>query len=428
MRRAKANSQPRRRAAQQSRLRSGEPLWLANGQRPKQRYARLSDDRRTEVAIVGGGITGALVAETFSRAGVAVVVLEGGLVGRGSTAASSALLLQEPDHNLADLAQRYGVAASERIWRLSHDAVRDFIATLRRLRISCNLVEREAVYFTMRAESVRDLEQELSRRTAAGSGGKWLTPGALRRLTAIPGHGAILTRGHAQFDPYRACLGLLHAAASSGAQVFERSVVTRVSPERDRVYLHTRHGRVEARRIVIATGYATPYFRSLAGRFRMYRTYVLATKRLNAAERRELGIGNVMMWDTERPYHYARWTPDHRLLLGGADRPVRPGARRAVDFAKATQALREDFETLFPALSAIEIDSAWEGLFATTPDSLPYIGPHHHYPAHLFALGYGGNGMTFGFLAARLLLEYWQGIKSSDQQLFAFGRLRSTRR
>jgi hypothetical protein len=40
MRRAKANSQPRRRAAQQSRLRSGEPLWLANGQRPKQRYAR----------------------------------------------------------------------------------------------------------------------------------------------------------------------------------------------------------------------------------------------------------------------------------------------------------------------------------------------------------------------------------------------------
>jgi hypothetical protein len=33
------------------------------------------------------------------------------------------------------------------------------------------------------------------------------------------------------------------------------------------------------------------------------------------------------------------------------------------------------------------------GLFAMTPDSLPYIGPPRYYPGHWFALGYGGNGM-----------------------------------
>jgi glycine/D-amino acid oxidase-like deaminating enzyme len=59
-----------------------------------------------------------------------------------------------------------------------------------------------------------------------------------------------------------------------------------------------------------------------------------------------------------------------------------------------------------------------------TPDSLPYIGPHQRYPGHLFALGYGGNGMTFGLLAARMLREQWQGVESPDHQLFAFGRLR----
>lgn len=57
-----------------------------------------------------------------------------------------------------------------------------------------------------------------------------------------------------------------------------------------------------------------------------------------------------------------------------------------------------------------------------TPDGLPYIGTHRRYPRHLFALGFGGNGMTFGLLAARLLLERWQGIHSSDHDLFAFGR------
>jgi hypothetical protein len=34
-------------------------------------------------------------------------------------------------------------------------------------------------------------------------------------------------------------------------------------------------------------------------------------------------------------------------------------------------------------------------------DGLPYIGTHRRYPRHLCALGYGGNGMTFGFLAAQ---------------------------
>jgi glycine/D-amino acid oxidase-like deaminating enzyme len=93
-------------------------------------------------------------------------------------------------------------------------------------------------------------------------------------------------------------------------------------------------------------------------------------------------------------------------------------------FASAARELRDDFEGIFPALTSIDIEHAWEGLFAMTPDSLPYIGPHQRYPGHLFALGYGGNGMTFGSLAARLLLEYWRGTRSADQDLFSFGRLR----
>jgi glycine/D-amino acid oxidase-like deaminating enzyme len=73
-------------------------------------------------------------------------------------------------------------------------------------------------------------------------------------------------------------------------------------------------------------------------------------------------------------------------------------------------------------LADIKVDFAWEGLFAMTPDSLPYIGPHRRYPGHWFAVGYGGNGMTFGFLAARLPLERWHGVKSRDHALFEFDR------
>lgn len=131
-----------------------------------------------------------------------------------------------------------------------------------------------------------------------------------------------------------------------------------------------------------------------------------------------------MLWDTARPYHYVRWTDDRRLLLGGEDRPMRPGANRSKQFDTATRELREYFENRFPAWPEVAIDRAWEGLFAMTPDGLPYIGKHRRYPGHVFALGYGGNGMTFAALSARILLEQWRGIASPDHRLFAFNRMR----
>jgi glycine/D-amino acid oxidase-like deaminating enzyme len=246
----------------------------------------------------------------------------------------------------------------------------------------------------------------------------------LERSTGIDGAAGIRSRGNAQFDPYRACLGLVRAAQEDGALIFERSAVRRIEATRTGVAAMTPHGTVFASQAIIATGYATPDFRPLAGRFAMKHTYVLASQRVTERSRARLGLDDVMLWDTGRPYHYARWTADHRLLLGGGDRPQVPERQRASLFERQIQALRRHFERLMPSLRGIDIHYAWEGLFAMTPDGLPYIGPHRRYPRHLFALGYGGNGMTFGFLAARLLADWVLGRPSTDHRLFAFGRHR----
>ena len=221
----------------------------------------------------------------------------------------------------------------------------------------------------------------------------------------------------------------MREAARAGARVFERSAVRRIESRRGGggvrsagVRVRTGGGVVEARQVVIATGYATRQFRPLAGRFRLVRTYVAATPPLDARARREIGLADVLLWDTRRPYHYARWTADHRLLLGGADRSIRGGPSAAARLSAAVAGIRGHFERLLPALGDVAIADAWEGRFANTPDSLPYVGPHRRYPGHAFALGYGGNGMTFGSLAGRLLVEQWQGVTSKDHALFTFHR------
>ena len=405
-------------------LRVGQPVWLRHAGRPKRRYPTLSGRHEASVAIVGGGITGALVAHAFASSGISTVLLEKASVGRGSTAGSSALLLQEPDLELTELVRRYGLRAGRRIWEVSQDAVHELVALLTRLRIACDLQMRPAIYYATDTEMAGRLRQEWTLRTRTGFDATWLDSAALSRFAGVSGQGAIQTQGSAQFDPYRACLGILRAASAAGAQVFERSRVHRIMANDDHVRVHTRHGVVTADRVVIATGYATPDFHPLAGRFHMYRTYVLASEPLSAGQRARLGLSDILLWDAERPYHYARWTADHRLLLGGGDRLVRPRQRQGRMFATATRELRAYFETQLPALKGIETPSAWEGLFAMTPDSLPYIGPHRRYPHHWFALGYGGNGMTFGFLAARLLLERWHDRVSREHALFEFGRMR----
>jgi glycine/D-amino acid oxidase-like deaminating enzyme len=402
----------------------GRSLWV-EGERRSRTFPPLSGAQDVDVAIVGGGFTGALVAEVFARAGVHVALVEADLVGRGSTAASTALLLQEPDLGLGELGRRYGRRKARRIWQLSASGIRGLVQLIRRLEIDCDLVERDSIYYTTRAEAVPPLRSEYLRRREAGFTGTWLTPGMLRRATGVTGHAAIRTTGNAQFNPYRACLGLIHAAAWSGAAIFERSPVKRILSGRHGVRVVTAEGALSARHVVVATGYATPEFHPLAGRFQMKHTYVLATPPITSAQQQDIGLDAVMLWDTEKPYHYARWTPDRRLLVGGGDIPVVSGRGRAAAFRRGTNAVRAYFEDRFPALADIGFEYGWEGLFATTPDGLPYIGSHRRYPRHLFALGYGGNGMTFGYLAARMLLEQVQGVHSSDRDLFAFGRHRS---
>jgi glycine/D-amino acid oxidase-like deaminating enzyme len=277
---------------------------------------------------------------------------------------------------------------------------------------------------TCDASASADLRRELERRHAAGLGGRWLSPAALKRKAGIDGGGAILTLGNAQVDPYRACLGLAERARAAGARVCENSPARRVTGGPDGVRIALDRGDVHAKWAVIATGYATAEFKPLAGRFRLSNTYVIATARIGANDRRTMGLGDVMFWDTENPYHYGRWTPDRRLLFGGHDEPKLPRPARRPALARHAGRLKKDLIGLYPAVEGIAADYAWEGLFATTPDGLPYVGTHHRYPRQLFALGYAGNGMTFGYLAARILVRAAQGSMTDEDRFFGFGRIR----
>ena len=88
-------------------LKSGYPFWaIKNGLMSP--FPRLERDLRCDVAIVGGGITGALIAQELATHGHDVALVEQRDIGWGSTAASTALLQYEIDTHMVDLAKDYG--------------------------------------------------------------------------------------------------------------------------------------------------------------------------------------------------------------------------------------------------------------------------------------------------------------------------------
>ena len=88
--------------------------------------------------------------------------------------------------------------------------------------------------------------------------------------------------------------------------------------------------------------------------------------------------------------------------------------------AKAKK-LQHRFTDMFPQLD-LEISYAWAGTFGETKDGLAYIGQTPEFPHAYFALGYGGNGITFSVIAAKIITDLHLGRTNPDANIFRFDR------
>jgi glycine/D-amino acid oxidase-like deaminating enzyme len=116
-----------------------------------------------------------------------------------------------------------------------------------------------------------------------------------------------------------------------------------------------------------------------------------------------------------------RTTDDGRIFIGGEDDRFRNPERRDRLIGKKSERLAKKFREMFPNI-AFETAFSWAGTFGETEDGLAYIGEHSDWPNAYFALGYGGNGITFSLLAAEIIRDAIIGGRNDDADLFRFDR------
>jgi glycine/D-amino acid oxidase-like deaminating enzyme len=385
-------------STRQDDLRSGRGPWMAGPPRPASEG--LDRDIRCDVAIVGGGITGALAAEHLTALGHDVVLVDREREGFGSTAASTAMLQWEIDLPLHRLAALYGFDKAADVYRRSFQAVAGLRARVAELELDCALLPRDTVYLAAGEVGPRELQDESELRQRAGLPGSLLPHAPLLQSFGLDRAAAIVSPGSAEADPLCLCHALLRVAAGRGARLIRDEAIAFDATPRSAAVQLAGGRTIEAGHLVLATGYVMP---DEVGStlHRVASSWAIATL---PQPRSALWPGPALVWEASEDYVYCRTTTDGRIVIGGEDEETDDPQRREALGPAKTQALLAKLRALVPAAETT-LGHAWSGAFGQTLDGLPLIGPVPGRPRMLAAYGYGGNGITFSYLAAQVIGE-----------------------
>jgi glycine/D-amino acid oxidase-like deaminating enzyme len=395
-------------------LRGGRSPWFTRSDQPLR--PAVQENLKCDALVVGAGITGSLVAERLTRQGLDVVIVDREWPGRGSTAASTSMLLWEIDRPLAQLTEAYGFEHAARAYRASLNAVTGLKSLVLQLGVACEIRDKNSLYLAV-GDTAAELIAEHQLRQRAGLPGDFLDHATLLETFGITRAGAIVSSGAADADPMQLARGMLRVAISRGARLFDAEA-KELDPAGRSVGIRLADGyEIEARSVVLATGYVMPdLVRSTVQT--VSSSWAIAT----APQPQNIWKDGALIWEDSKDYLYARTTRSGRIIIGGEDSEsdTEPAARDRL-LPEKSAILAQKLAALWPTANT-EIEFCWAGAFDTTSDGLPLIGPVPGAKGVYAAYGYGGNGITFSFMAAQLIGDLIAGKSASLLCDFALDR------
>lgn len=397
-------------------LHGGLPFWLVRNGLGLP-FPQLHADLVTDVVVVGAGVTGALCAFHLAEEGVECAVVDARTIGTGSTCASTALLQYEIDTPLRELRAHVGLDHAVRSYRACVNAI-GAIERISRVVGDDSFRRRPSIQYASRFAHVDDLQAEAELRMRHGFDVRFASTEEAQEWLPFSVPAAVRSEVGAEMDAWRFTMALHRWNTARGVQAFERTAVNAFDITTEGVRLGTQSGHaIRAEHVVMATGYESQAYLPEPV-VDLHSTYALIT------ERSDMLVpwrDNALLWETARPYHYLRTTEDGRIIIGGLDEPFRAPALRDALLARKTLRLEKKLAKLFPERT-LKREFAWCGTFGSTKDGLPYIDRHPEHDRLWFALGMGGNGITFSVTAAEIIRDAILGRPNSDAELFGFER------
>ena len=397
-------------------LRTVESYWLLqNGL--MYSYPSLQQDMDCEIALIGGGITGALISHALLNAGYEVTLFDRRDIGQGSSSATTSMLQYEIDTQLLELSAMIGEDNAARAYHAGIEAIYTLEQLVQEQGIDCDFERKQSLYLPHSKRAVNGLREEYEIRQKHGLGVEWLDSTQIEQTFGMKAEAGILSSVAASIDAYRFAHELLHKNTSRNLQIFDQTDTAKFQTTAEGMEFKANGHAVRAKQVVFCSG-----FESLS-LFKKDYAQVVSTFATVSEQNIEMpsALQHTMFWDTGNPYIYGRTTADKRLLIGGEDVKWNGGGYRESMKARKAAKLIKKLERLIPSLNFIE-DFHWAGAFGITKDGLPFIGRQRDYPNAVFVLGFGGNGITFSVQAMELVLHALNGRSHLLLDMYRFDR------
>ena len=395
----------------------GDPIFTKINKVKKQ-YEYLTEDIETDVAIVGGGVTGAILGYYFSKANIHAVILEKERIAHGSTSITTSLLQYELDSNARELEEYTtldNVITSYKLGLKALDEIEEFIKEYGN---KCKYEKKDTLLYTSKECEVKEMKEEYEIRKNAGIDVKYISeennPFSLDLKAGVYGVNA-----GAQLDPYEYTHQLLDVSCNMGLKVYENTEVMEIAYGKDEVEIITSFGyKVKAKKVIIATGYNTQRFTKRNFGMKTV-TYNIATKSVKSFDG---WFNKVLIRDNCDPYNYFRTTYDNRIIAGGEDVDFYTNIENEKLAKEKYSILLNRIKNMFPNIKDIEIDYEYCGGFISSQDNLGYIGEDPNHKNLWFCLGYGANGILFAILGGMMLSKLYKNEIDENLKLFKVDR------
>lgn len=365
-----------------------ESIWSRTTQLPA--FPQLQEDLQTDIAVIGGGMAGILIANDLAQKGREVVVLEAASIASGQTKNTTAKITVS--HNLIydKLITSWGIEKARQYAHANQEAMYRYENLILKNEIDCHYKKLASYLYSVKEKDALEKEVDAARRLGLDA--------VFTDETMLPFEimGAIKYQQQAQFHPLEFIKGLI-----SSLTIYEHTKVIKVEGQT----IKTERAKVEARHIVFATHFP---FINFPGyyfmRMHQSRSYVLALKHAVQLDGMYLGI------DEENSLSLRNY--EDYLLFGGE------GHRTGENTVGGKY--EELKKTALSFWQGCSLETAWSAQDCMTADGVPYIGRYSSSrPNWYVTTGFGKWGMTLSMVSSMIISDMICGIENPYQEVFS---------
>lgn len=354
-------------------------VWARTAKEPRIDRAPLAQDEAADLVVVGGGFCGLNTAIAAARAGLSVIVLEGGIVGVGASGRTGGFSVPNHPHGYTpgQMEKHLGPVKGPKFNALVAEGPNMVADIVNRYDLKSDYQQKGWILPAHSQKSFKKMKTAYDEWTAFGVPLQWLDKDALAHATGASGYlagwknpvGGVI-------NPFSHSQGLARAAEQEGARIFEGSRVTGIDQKSAGEVIVSVKGngahRIKARKVMIATNAYTDddlspkISRSIITLY----LYQCATRPLPAELRSTINRECSCFTDMRDATGFARFDVEGRLVNGGAVYVSSSNPRKyGLDYS------RKKVLSLFPQLKGhdIEFEHYWEGYNCITEAYVPHI-------------------------------------------------------